>query len=198
MWESAFFTLYRTLLNLVFKIFKKKTSHLSKVLNRTIWDFLQTHAHICEKQVIIDLKVFKMQHDSSVTLHVSPKTGPKATKPICFLKSGMKPKTEILFWQFFNINIYVQVVGKIPDQHLSVWLFSNPGDKVHILVESMGQICPVVLHIFCTLSPGFENHYKFKCWSGIFPRILTYIIMLENCQNKISLFGCSPIQGTKL
>ena len=29
------------------------------------------------------------------------------------------------------------------------------------------------------------------------PTILTYMIMLENCQNNILVFGCSPIQGTK-
>ena len=69
----------------------------------------------------------------------------------------------MLFWQFSNIIIYVKIVGKIPDQHLSVWLFSNPGDKVQILVESTGQICPVVLHLFCTLSPIFENNHTFKC-----------------------------------
>ena len=103
----------------------------------------------------------------------------------------------MLFWQFSNIFIYVKIVGKIPYQHLSVWLFSNPGDKVQILVEITGQICPVVLHLFWTLSPGFENDHTFKCWSSIFPTILTYMNMLENCQNNISVYGCSPIQGTK-
>ena len=48
----------------------------------------------------------------------------------------------MLFWQFSNKIIYVKIVGKIPDHHLNVWLFSNPGDKVQILVESTGQICP--------------------------------------------------------
>ena len=110
---------------------------------------------------------------------------------------GEQPYTEMLFWQFSNIIIYVKIVGKIPDQHLSVWLLSNPGDKVQILVESTGQICPVVLHLFWTLSPGFENNHTFKCWSGIFSTILTYIIRLENCQNKISVYGCSPIQESK-
>ena len=103
----------------------------------------------------------------------------------------------MLFWNFSNIIIYVNIVGKIPDQHLSVWIFFNPGDKVQILVESTGQICPIVLHLFLTLSPEFENIHKYKCWSGIFPTILTYMIMFENCQNKISVYGCSPIQGTK-
>ena len=29
-----------------------------------------------------------------------------------------------------NIIIYVKIVGKIPDKHLDLWLFSNPGDRV--------------------------------------------------------------------
>ena len=103
----------------------------------------------------------------------------------------------MLFWQFSNIILYFKIVGKIPDQHLRVWLFSNPGNNVQILVESTGQICPVVLHLFWTLSPGFENNHTFRCWSGNFPTILTYIIVLENCQINISVYGCSPIQGTK-
>ena len=36
----------------------------------------------------------------------------------------------MFFWQFSNINLYVKIVGKMPDQHLIVLLFSNPGDKV--------------------------------------------------------------------
>ena len=59
--------------------------------------------------------------------------------------------------------IYVKIFGKIQDQHLSVWLFSNPGDKVQILVASTGQICPAVLHLFWNFSPGFENNHTFKC-----------------------------------
>ena len=52
-------------------------------------------------------------------------------------------------------------------------------DKVQILVESTEQICPVALHLFWILSPGFENNHTLKCWSGIFPTIVTYVIMLE-------------------
>ena len=103
----------------------------------------------------------------------------------------------MLFRQFSNIIINVKIVGKIPDPLLSVWLFSNPGKKVQILVESTGQICLVVLHLFWTLSPGFGNNHKFKFWSGIIPKILTYMIMLENCHNNISVYGWPPIQGTK-
>ena len=32
----------------------------------------------------------------------------------------------MLFWQFSKIIINVKIVGKIPDKHLSLWLFSNP------------------------------------------------------------------------
>ena len=42
---------------------------------------------------------------------------------------GEQPYTEIMFWQFSNIIIYVMMVKKIPDYYLNVWLFPNPGDK---------------------------------------------------------------------
>ena len=96
----------------------------------------------------------------------------------------------------YYIYYMVKTVGKIADQHSSAWLFSNLGDKVQILVESTGQICPVVLYLFWTLSSGFESTHTFKCWSGIFPTILTYVIMLENCHTNFSVYGCSSIQGT--
>ena len=63
--------------------------------------------------------------------------------------------------------------------------------------RTTGQICPVLSTRICTLSPGLENNHTLKCWSRIFPSILTYIIMLENCQTNILVFGCAPIQGTK-
>ena len=103
----------------------------------------------------------------------------------------------MLFWQFCNIIIFVKIVGKIPDQHLNVWLVSNPGDKVQKRWRTTGQICPMLSTRIWTLSPGLEIKHTFKCWSDIFPTILTYMIMLENCQNNISAYGCSPIQGTK-
>ena len=63
--------------------------------------------------------------------------------------------------------------------------------------KTTGQICPVLSTRIWTLSPGLENNHTLKCWSDIFPTILTYMIMLENFQNNISVYGCSPIQGTK-
>ena len=89
------------------------------------------------------------------------------------------------------------MVGKIPDQHLNVWLYSNPGDKVQKRWRTMGQICPILLTRIWTLSPRLENNHTLKCWSSTFPTILTYMMILEKCQNNISVYGYSPIQGTK-
>ena len=74
---------------------------------------------------------------------------------------------EMLFWQFFNITTCMRVVGQMPKQHFDALFFSNPGDKVLILVESGGQMCPGFSHLLRTLSPGFENNGTFKCWSDI-------------------------------
>ena len=51
----------------------------------------------------------------------------------------------MLLWQFSNIIIYVKIVGKIPDQHLNVWVFSNPGDKVQKRWRTTEHISPVLL-----------------------------------------------------
>ena len=102
----------------------------------------------------------------------------------------------MLFWQFSNIIIYVKIVGRIPNQHLNIRLFSNPRDKVQKRWRTMGQICPVLSTRIWTLSLGLDNNHSLKSWSGIFPTILTHMIMLENCQNNISMYGWSPIQGT--
>ena len=65
---------------------------------------------------------------------------------------GEQPYTEMLFWQFSNIIIDVKIVGKIPDQHLSVWLFSNPGEKVHIL----GRFVPWLSFFFGPCPPDLR------------------------------------------
>ena len=41
----------------------------------------------------------------------------------------------MLIWNFsINLDIYDHV-GKLPEQHFSVWLFFNPGDKILLLLK---------------------------------------------------------------
>ena len=97
----------------------------------------------------------------------------------------------MLFWQFSNIIIYIRVHGKMPDQHFKVSLFSNPVEKVPILVKSRVQICPLILTRNRTFSPGLENNDNLKCWSGIFPWTFIYInvVKLSNHHFNVWLFS---------
>ena len=70
---------------LFFKILKKKkkkTLHWSKVLNKTIWDFYLAHVHVFYKIIIFNSKVFKFQHDSSVTLNGNQSKNPNLSGEI--------------------------------------------------------------------------------------------------------------------
>ena len=106
---------------------------------------------------------------------------------------GEQSYIEMLFRQFSNLTTYVSVFGKLLYQHFNLSLFSNPGVKVLILVESMVQICPLV---FFLLSAFYND--ILKCWSNNFPTTLTCVVNLENCQNNTSMYGCSPIQGKRV
>ena len=76
-------------------------------------------------------------------------------------------------------------------------LFSNPGDMVHKRWETAVQIFPLFEQESVPLSPGLKDKIAWKFWSGIFPTTLTYVVMLENCQNNISMYICFPIKGTR-
>ena len=98
----------------------------------------------------------------------------------------------MLFQHFSNIATDIMVVVKMSDQHFNVSLFSNPGDKVLILVKSRGQIFPLVSHFFRTLSPGFENNDKPKCWFSIFssnPDLYGYVGKLAEQNFDVWLFS---------
>ena len=117
----------------------------------------------------------------------------------------------MLFWQFFNIFIYVKIFGlyalyrcqtrKNPEKYqINIWMYGysqTQGTRSKKDGEVRDKSCPVLSTRIWTLSPGLENNQTLKSWSGIFPTILKYMIMLENCQNNISVYGCFPIQGTK-
>ena len=38
-----------------------------------------------------------------------------------------------------NLDLY-NYIGKLPEQHFSVWLFSNPGDKIVFLLFDVARI----------------------------------------------------------
>ena len=39
--------------------------------------------------------------------------------------------TQMLIWYFSNNLVIYNYVGKLPEQHFSAWVFSNPGDNLH-------------------------------------------------------------------
>ena len=66
-------------------------------------------------------------------------------------------------------------------------LFSNPGEKVLILVKSRRQTCPIVFLLLKTFFSGLENNDTLKYWSNKNLTTLTYVVKLENYQRNISI-----------
>ena len=94
-----------------------KTSHWSKVINKTIWDFFLAPVQIFLKLIIFNIKVFKLQRESSVTLNVNLKTPISAWKfkitskkiqvlPYKFFPEwfGQKEIESIRFWKYCMTN----------------------------------------------------------------------------------------------
>ena len=102
----------------------------------------------------------------------------------------------LLFRKFSNITLYVSCVAKMSKLLFTKLLFSNPGDKVLILVESTGQIYPINFLHFRTLYPVLENNDLVKSSFENFATQLTYSVMLENYWNYNPMYRFSPIQGT--
>ena len=75
--------------------------------------------------------------------------------------------------------------GKLSEFNCNVLLVSNRGEKVMKWRKTVGQICPIVFLAFQTFSPGLENNKTSKCGSESFPRMMTYILCVENCQSYI-------------
>ena len=94
----------------------------------------------------------------------------------------------MLFQQFSNFTKYVRIVGKLSNQHFNALLLSIPGEKVLILIEG-GRL--INLKVFLLLGPFPLD------WRIIMHRNVgrTYVVKLENSQNNISMYGCSPSQG---
>ena len=54
----------------------------------------------------------------------------------------------------------IRFVGKLLDQQFNESVFSNPGGNILITAKCRGKICPVVLNLVWTLSPGLKNKDK--------------------------------------
>ena len=48
--------------------------------------------------------------------------------------------------------------------------------------------------LFLTFVPQFETNDTLQCSSDSFPRMVTYILCVENCQNTILMHSCLPIE----
>ena len=74
---------------------------------------------------------------------------------------GEQTYTEMLFWKFSNIIIYVNIAGKIPDKHLNVWYSQVQGTRSKKDGEKREK--PVLLKRIWTLSHGLEKKHTLKC-----------------------------------
>ena len=103
----------------------------------------------------------------------------------------------IFFLNFRTFPTLPHMSGLLKTVGTTFLIVSNPGDKVLLLVKSIG-LYPMVFLLFRTLSSGLENNDTWKCISDNFLTMLNYVLLLENCWNFISLYQCSQIPRTKL
>ena len=87
----------------------------------------------------------------------------------------------MLFWKFSNIFIYVNIVGKIPDQHLNV----SRGQGLKKM-EIYGTNMPCTFNKNLDLVPWIGELPYTQMLILYFPTILTYMIMLEKPEQHFS------------
>ena len=97
------------------------------------------------------------------------------------------------FWQFSRNAYICTIPGKLPENHLHAWLFSNPCGQVLKSIQSRGQICPIPLRRKRTFPCGLENNQTCKWILDNFPGIMRMSAFVENCQKFICMYGCSEI-----
>ena len=103
---------------------------------------------------------------------------------------GEQSYIEMLLRQFSNITIYIKLVKF----RTSISMYRCSPIQGTRRWKSTEQICPLLSTRIRTFSPRFENNDRLKCWSGIFPKTLIYVVMMENCRNNNWMYGYSPIQ----
>ena len=58
--------------------------------------------------------------------------------------------------------------------------------------KTVGQIYPMIFLAFQTFSPGLENNETPKFGFESFPRMVMYMLCVENCQRLILNHSCLP------
>ena len=97
------------------------------------------------------------------------------------------------FWHFSR-NAYIYIIpGKLSENNLHAWLFSNPCGQVLKSIKYRRQNCPVILRRKRTFPRGLENNRACDWILVNFPGIIRMSALLENCQKSIYMQGCSPI-----
>ena len=83
-----------------------------------------------------------------------------------------QPCMQMDFWQFSR-NAYICIIpGKLLENHLHAWLFSNPCEQVLKSMKFRGQICPVLLRRKRTFPHWLENSHACKWILVNFPGII--------------------------
>ena len=85
--------------------------------------------------------------------------------------------------------------GKLSELQFDVSLFFYFGEKVQKPLKTMGQIFPIVFSMFHDFSPQLEHNNIIQCSSDSFPRMVMYILFVENFHNLILMHSCLPILG---
>ena len=83
---------------------------------------------------------------------------------------------------FFHTQNICHSAWKILRTTLCCFVFLQSRGKGLKSKANYGKICPIVFLAFQTLSPGLEKNKRSMCGSESFPRMVTYILCVENCQ----------------
>jgi hypothetical protein len=68
-----------------------------------------------------------------------------------------------------------------------------PGFKIIALCCTLRSGLHEIPTVIRTFPHGLENNHACKWFSDNFPRMLTYMLFLENCLKSVCMHGCSPI-----
>ena len=110
---------------------------------------------------------------------------------------GEQPYIQMLSQKFFNIATCIRDVAKNTKSIFQCTVFLQSRGQGLKWWKTKGQICPLLSNKIRTLSPGFEDNYRYiEMLNLYFYNIPIYMVMLENCRNNISMFWCAPIKGT--